>query len=55
MKSITEILGGAQILLGISFNIQDGFEEYLNGEQRAFLSMLRGIEEHLLQYHGRRA
>ncbi len=47
MKSITEILGGAQILLAISFEIQDSFEEFLNTEQRTFLSLLRVIEEHL--------
>ncbi len=45
MKTITEILGGAQILLGISFNIQDSFEEYLTEEHRSFLTMLRVIEE----------
>ena len=47
MKSITEILGGMQILLGISFDIQTGFEEYLTEEQRTFLAMLRVIEEHV--------
>jgi len=47
MKSITEILGGMQILLGVSFDLQAGFEEYLNEEQRAFLAILRAIEEHL--------
>jgi transposase len=44
MKSITEILGGSQMLLGISYEIQDVFEEYLTGEHRTFLSMLRIIE-----------
>jgi hypothetical protein len=38
MKSITEILGGAQLLLGVSFDLQDSFEEYratlhLNGPE----------------------
>ena len=47
MKSITEILGGAQILMGISFNLQDSFEEYLSEEHRCFLAMLRLIEEAL--------
>ena len=47
MKTITEILGGAQILLGVSFNLQDSFEEYLTGDHRAFLVMLRVLEEHL--------
>ena len=47
MKSITEILGGAQILLGVSFELQDSFEEYLTDEHRAFLAMLRVVEQHL--------
>jgi IS5 family transposase len=47
MKSITEILGGAQILLGLTYDIQDSFEEYLNAEYRAFLAMLRVVEEYL--------
>jgi len=45
MKNITEILGGAQLLLGVSFDLQDVFEEYLSEEQRAFLVLLRLIEE----------
>ena len=45
MKSLTEILGGAQLLIGVSFDIQDTFEEYLSEEQRAFLVLLRLIEE----------
>lgn len=49
MKSIAEILGGAQILLGLSYDLQDSFEEYLNPDHRAFLAMLRVIEEHLPQ------
>jgi hypothetical protein len=32
MKSVKEILGGAQILFPISFEIQDIFEEYLTEE-----------------------
>jgi transposase/IS5 family transposase len=47
MKSISEILGGMQILLEISFDLQAGFEEYLTKEQRTFLAMLRVIEENL--------
>jgi len=43
MKSITETLGGMQMLLGLSFDLQAGFEEYLTEEQRAFLAMLRVI------------
>ena len=45
MKTITEILGGAQILMGISFDLQDSFEEFLTEEHRCFLTMLRVIEE----------
>jgi hypothetical protein len=44
MKTVTETLGGAQILMGIAFNLQDSFEEYLTAEHRCFLSMLRLIE-----------
>jgi hypothetical protein len=47
MKSISEILGGAQILLPVSFEIQDCFEEYLSPEQRTFIAMLRVIDEFL--------
>ena len=47
MKSITEILGGAQLLLGVSFDLQSTFEEYLTVEQRAFLVALRVIEENV--------
>ena len=46
MKSITEILGGMQILLEVSFDIQIGFEEYLTKDQRTFLAIVRVIEEH---------
>ena len=45
MKSITEILGGSQRLLGISYDIQDIFEDYLSENHRTFLSMLSVIEE----------
>ena len=51
MKSISEILGGMQILLEVSFDIQIGFEEYLTKDQRTFLAMLRVIEEHLAAPH----
>jgi hypothetical protein len=36
MKSIIEILGGAQMLFGLNFEIKDVFEEYLIHENRAF-------------------
>ena len=51
MKTITEILGGAQGLLGISFELQNCFEETLTTHQKTFLQMLRCIEEHLPQLH----
>lgn len=47
MKSITEILGGAQILMGISYDIQDCFEDYLSENHRTFLVMLRVLGAHL--------
>lgn len=47
MKSITEILGGSQILLDISYDIQDVFEDYLTETHRLFLTMLRVIESAL--------
>lgn len=37
MTIIAKIPGGAQILLGISCDVQDCFEQYLADEQRAFL------------------
>jgi hypothetical protein len=36
MKSITEILGGSQMLLGLSYEIQDIVEEYLTEKPRTF-------------------
>jgi transposase len=45
MKSIAEIIGGAQCLLGISYELQEIFEEYLSDEYKTFLHMLRVIEE----------
>jgi hypothetical protein len=30
MESIADILGGAQILLDVAYDLQDSFEEYLN-------------------------
>ena len=46
MKTITEILGGAQVLLDISFDLQKCFEEKLNDQQITFLHMLRCIEKY---------
>ena len=47
MKTVTEILCGAQGLFNISFELQDCFEEYLNDQQKTFLNLLRCIESHL--------
>jgi len=47
MKTITEILGGAQALLDISFDLQKCFEEKLNIQQKTFLHMLRCIEKYI--------
>lgn len=46
MTTITQMLGGAQILLGISYDLQECFEHYLTDDQRAFLSMLRLLSEY---------
>ena len=45
MKSITEILGDSQLLLDISYDIQEVFEDYLTHMHRSFLAMLRLIED----------
>jgi hypothetical protein len=47
MKSIIEILGGAQTLLGISFDLDTIFEERLSPEYKAFLALIGLIEEKL--------
>ena len=47
MKTVTEIVGGAQGLLDISFDLQSCFEEKLNERQKTFLHMLRCIESHM--------
>ena len=47
MKTITQILGGAQALLNVSFDIQNCFEEYLSDTYKTFLRLLRVIEEFL--------
>ena len=47
MKTISEIIGGAQGLLDIGFELQNCFEEKLNGLQKTFLHMLRCLEENL--------
>ena len=52
MKSILEILGGRQILLVLSFDLQECFEEYLTEEYRGFLSILRVVEERVKDIDG---
>ena len=49
MKTISEIIGGAQILLPLEYELQDCFPELLNYEHRSFLHHLRVIEGHLPQ------
>ena len=45
MKSISEIIAGAQALLDISFGLQSCFEESLTDDQKTFLQVIRVIEE----------
>lgn len=47
MKNIIEILGSTQLLLGINFDPAVLFEDHLSAEHRAFLVLLRVIEEHM--------
>ncbi|MDR1030280.1 MAG: hypothetical protein LBL76_05355 [Treponema sp.] len=47
MKTISQIIAGAQVLLNLSFNLTDCFEAYLSDEYKTFLHMLRVIEEHI--------
>jgi len=47
MKTITEIIGGAQVLLDIPFDLQKCFEEALNEQQKTFPRILRCIEKQL--------
>lgn len=47
MKNLIEILGGAQRLLGLSFDPDILFEERLTAEHRGFLVFLRLVEDHL--------
>jgi transposase len=50
MKSIAEILGGCQMVFGISYDIQEVFEGYVTTEHRTFIQMLQVIEEFLPAY-----
>ena len=47
MKTITEIIGGTQVLLDVNFDLQTCFEETLNDQQKTFMHILRCVEEHL--------
>ena len=44
METITEILGGAQTLLPVTYPIQECFPEYLSNTQKVFLAVLQIIE-----------
>ena len=50
MKTITEILGGAQALMDINFDLQKCFEEQLTNEHKTFLHLLRAVETYLPAY-----
>jgi hypothetical protein len=54
MKTITEIIGGAQSLLNVNFDLQGCFEEYLTDEYKTFLHILRVAEQFLPAYIRRR-
>jgi transposase len=45
MKTISQIIAGAQALLNVSYDLKGCFEEYLSDEYKTFLHMLRVIEE----------
>jgi hypothetical protein len=45
MKSISETLGGCQLLLDITFEIQDVFEAFVTEEHECFMNLLRVLEE----------
>ena len=45
MTTVTEMLGGGQVLLGLSYDVQVLFEERLSDEQRLLLAILRLIED----------
>jgi hypothetical protein len=46
MKTVTQIIGGAQALLDISFDLRKCFEEYLTDEYKTFPRILRVTEEY---------
>ena len=45
MESVSDILGGSQLLLHLEVDPQLFFESYLSEEHRTFLHILRTIEE----------
>jgi len=47
MKTISEIIGGAQVLLPLEYQIQDSFSFLVTNKQRSFIHHLRVIEEYL--------
>ena len=50
MKTVTEIIGGAQALLDVDYDLQSCFEEYLGNDYKMFLSILRIAETYLVNY-----
>lgn len=44
MTTVTEILGGGQVLLGLNYDVQVLFEERLTEEQRLLMAILRLVE-----------
>ncbi len=55
MKQIIEILGGALILLYISFDPSILFKERLSREHRSFLAFLNAVEDHIAEFKHKRA
>ncbi len=53
MKSITEIPGDSQMLLDISYDIQEVFEDYLTHMHRSFLAMLTVYQRIHARIYGR--
>jgi len=45
MTTVTEMLGGGQVLLGLNYDAQVLFEERLSDEQRLLLAILRLVED----------
>ncbi len=55
MKTVSEIIGGAQGLLPLKYEIQDSFSFLLTKKQRAFIHYLRVIEEFIpILYHSQK-